>query len=166
MLKPGLYFPLSVFFVFTFLTLHPNFHSFLPKTILGKKRLGMLGISSLIASLTLTSLGFPTPCTSTHMRLYTQWWAGPSLVEFPVKWVTHLRCDWFSMILMEHTDSKNKISLDPRLYSSSRGEGTPVPGQGVMKRKWGALLGLLCIQICCELGSSQRGVLGSVHSWQ
>ena len=126
----------------------------------------MLGISSPIASLTLTSLGFPTPCTSTHLRLYTQWWAGPSLVEFPVKWVTRLRCDWFSVILMEHTDSKNKISLDPRLHSSSRGEGTPVPGQGVMKRQWGALLGLLCIQICCELESSQRGGLGSVHSWQ
>ncbi|XDA78168.1 hypothetical protein R6Z07F_008268 [Ovis aries] len=48
---------------------------------------------------------------------------------------------------MEHIDSKNKISLDPRLHPSGRGEGTPVIGQGVMKRKWGILLGLLCIQI-------------------
>ena len=31
----------------------------------------MLGILSLIASLTLTSLGFPTPYTSTHLRYYT-----------------------------------------------------------------------------------------------
>ena len=74
--------------------------------------------------------------------------------------MTHLRCDWFSAILMEHIDSKNKISLDPRLHPLSRGKGTPVTGQGVMKRKWGTLLGLLCIQICCESGSSQRGDWG------
>lgn len=60
------------------------------------------------------------------------------------------------MILVEHTDSKNKISLAPRLYIlQSRGEGTSVTGQGIMKRKWGALLGFLWVQICCELGSSQ-----------
>ncbi|OWK09625.1 hypothetical protein Celaphus_00006476, partial [Cervus elaphus hippelaphus] len=53
---------------------------------------------------------------------------------------------------MEHSDSKNKTSLDPRLHSSSRGEGTPVPGQGVMKRQWGALLGLLCVQTCWVRG--------------
>ena len=61
---------------------------------------------------------------------------------------------------MEHIDSKNKVSLDPRLHPSGRGEGTPVIGQGVMKRIWGILLGLLCIQICCELGSSKRGDWG------
>ena len=81
--------------------------------------------------------------------------------SFLLSELTHLRCDWYSVILVEHTDSKNKISLAPRLYIlQSRGEGTSVNGQGIMKRKWGALLGFLWVQICCELGSSQIGNWG------
>ena len=81
--------------------------------------------------------------------------------SFLLSELPHLRCDWYSVILVEHTDSKNKISLAPRLYIlQSRGEGTSVTGQGIMKRRWGALLGFLWVQICCELGSSQTGNWG------
>ena len=81
--------------------------------------------------------------------------------SFLLSELTHLRCDWYSVIRLEHTDSKNKISLAPRLYIlQGRGKGTSVTGQGIMKRKWGALLGFLWVQICCESGSSQRGDWG------
>ena len=81
--------------------------------------------------------------------------------SFLLSELTHLRCDWYSVILVEHTDSKKKISLAPRLYILQiRGEGTSVTGQGIMKRKWGALLGFLWVQICCESGSSQIGNWG------
>ena len=121
-------------------------------------------IFPLTAPLTPTSLGFPTPNTSTHLRDLTHSaWAGPSLVEFPVKKRNDKTqvCDWCSVTLVEHINSKNKISLDPRLYTlQNRDEGTPVTGQGVMKRHWGALLRLLWVQVCCESGSSQKGDCG------
>ena len=87
--------------------------------------------------------------------------------SFLLSELTHLRCDWYSVILVEHTDSKNSISLAPGLYLlQSRGEGTSVPGQGIMKRQWGAMLGLLWVQICCESGVIPERGLGSVRSCQ
>ena len=63
--------------------------------------------------------------------------------------------EWVAMPSSSQPRDKARVS-----FPLSRGKGTPVTGQGVMKRKWGTLLGLLCIQICCESGSSQRGDWG------
>ena len=45
--------------------------------------------------------------------------------------MTELRCDWCSVILVEHADCKNQICLDPRLDTlQHRGKGIQQQGKG------------------------------------
>ncbi|CAD7666163.1 unnamed protein product [Nyctereutes procyonoides] len=62
-----------------------------------------------------------------------------------------LRCDWCSVSVVEQIDCKNTVSLE--LYTlHSRGEGTPITAQGIMRRYWEAVLGLLWVHGCLVTG--------------
>ena len=90
----------------------------------------------------------PVPTTSTHLRDITH---QPRLGHHGWSFLfrsktTKLRCvcDWCSVILVERTDSKNKICLESALDTlQSRGEGTQQQNKG-SRRDTGELCGGFC----------------------